>query len=62
VCGSAKAFITDVGKGLVDKTGDRKAIAFLKQRISLAIQRRNLATVMGTLLGSSNLEEVSYVL
>jgi hypothetical protein len=39
-----------------------KRSAFFTQRISLAIQRGNSAAVMGTLLGSSYLEEVFCVI
>jgi Adenylate kinase and related kinases len=50
--------VSDLGKRLMEETGDKKAAAFLTRRIFLAIQRRNSAAVVGTLLGSSNLEEV----
>lgn len=44
-----KNFIKKVAPRLVDVTGDKRAGSFLAQRISLAIQRGNAASVLGTL-------------
>ena len=47
------AFINEVGKRVAAITGDNRSIAFLKQRMSLAVQRGNAAAVLGTLASSS---------
>lgn len=46
---STKKFITKLAPRLVDVTGDKRAGSFLAQRISLAVQRGNAASVLGTL-------------
>ena len=43
----AKAFLTDVGHRVKQATGKR-AMEFLRQRVSIGIQRGNAASVMGT--------------
>ncbi|XP_008479260.1 uncharacterized protein LOC103516087 isoform X1 [Diaphorina citri] len=46
---STKKFTKDIGRRLIERSGDRRAAEFLTQRISLAIQRGNSAAAMGTL-------------
>jgi hypothetical protein len=41
---------------------DNKSILYLTQRISLAIQRGNAASVLGTIPLSPDLEEIFYIL
>ena len=43
------SFINEVGKRVAAVSGDNRSTAFLKQRMSLAIQRGNAAAVLGTL-------------
>ncbi|POS81678.1 hypothetical protein EPUL_006654, partial [Erysiphe pulchra] len=57
-CSEARKFIDSLGKMLFDTTGDSRAKNFLIQRISLAIQRGNGASVMGTLPQCASLDEV----
>jgi hypothetical protein len=45
----ALEFLNDLGKRLIIVTGDKKASSYLKQRLSLAIQRGNAATILGTM-------------
>lgn len=45
----AKKFTTDLGKLLIESSGDPRASSFLRQKISLAIQRGNAASVLGTM-------------
>uniref|UniRef100_A0A8D8ZV44 Uncharacterized protein n=1 Tax=Cacopsylla melanoneura TaxID=428564 RepID=A0A8D8ZV44_9HEMI len=59
-CEEAKRFVKEVGRRLVDCTGERRAAAFFSERISLSIQRGNAAAVMGTVAGGSRLEEVFF--
>ena len=46
---SAASVIADIGQRIARETGDPRALAFLRQRISLAVQRGNAASVVGTL-------------
>ena len=47
------AFINEVGRRVAAITGDNRSATFLKQRMSLAVQRGNAAAVLGTLASSS---------
>jgi hypothetical protein len=44
---SAQNLFAGIAKRLVDVTGDRRAGGFLTQRISIAIQRGNAASILG---------------
>ena len=44
----AKAFLSDVGNRVKQATGNLRALEFLRQRVSIEIQRGNAASVMGT--------------
>ncbi|KAI5735063.1 hypothetical protein M8J77_013628 [Diaphorina citri] len=57
-----KKFTKDIGRRLIERSGDGRAAAFLTQRISLAIQRGNSAAAMGTLPMGSSLDEMFYIL
>jgi len=46
----AMAFISELGRRIVVATGDPRSTAFLRQRIDVALQRGNAASVMGTLV------------
>ena len=50
--------LTKVGKEMVKITGDPRCINFLKQRFSLAIQRGNAASILGSFPKSSELEDI----
>jgi len=52
----ATDLITQIGSRLARHTGDPRALPFLKQRIGLAVQRGNAASVSGTSPLSDNLE------
>ena len=43
-------FINELGKRIAEVSGDNRSTAFLKQRMSLAVQRDNAAAVHGTLV------------
>ena len=47
------AFVNEVGRRVAAITGDNRSTAFLKQRMSLAVQRGNAAAVLGTFASSS---------
>ncbi|KAI8440937.1 hypothetical protein MSG28_009234 [Choristoneura fumiferana] len=50
---SAKIIFKELSKRLSDTTGDRKAGSFLAQRISIAIQRGNAASIFGDNFGNA---------
>lgn len=45
----ALSLFKEISKRLIDATGDRRAGSYLAQRISLAIQRGNAASIFGTM-------------
>ena len=52
-------FIEEVGKDIIDKTGERRSTNFLFQSISIAVQRGNAISILGTLKQEDRqLEEV----
>ncbi|KAI5714968.1 hypothetical protein M8J77_008372 [Diaphorina citri] len=57
-CNEMKIFIDDIGNRLCEKTGDVKAKSFLYQRIGLAVQRGNGASVEGTFPAGDRFDEV----
>lgn len=57
-CVESKDFINTIGNLLIKETGDIRAKFFLYQRLSLAIQRGNAASILGTLPNSTQLDEI----
>ena len=53
----ALEFCEDLGGRIARYTGDARATAFLQQRLDMAIQRGNAATVVGTLAEGSALQD-----
>ena len=53
--------IKSLGKKMQDKTGEKRSTFFLFQSISMAIQRGNAASVLGTTRTGEKLEEVYYL-
>ena len=52
-CGaSAKSFLTDVGNRVKWETGNPRAMEYLRQRVSIEIQRGNAATMINTVENS----------
>lgn len=45
------AFLKDLGRRLTRVTGEQKSTAYLLQRLSVAVQRGNTASVLGTMAG-----------
>ncbi|XP_055339110.1 uncharacterized protein LOC129588765 [Paramacrobiotus metropolitanus] len=45
---SAKPFVNEIGKRISLQTGEIRSLEYLKQNISLAIQRGNAASIIGT--------------
>ncbi|KAJ4428046.1 hypothetical protein ANN_24060 [Periplaneta americana] len=54
----AKVLVSQIGQILISITGDRRCTTYLRQRLSIAIQRGNAMSVLGTLPESSPLDEL----
>ena len=51
-------FIQDLGTRIADRTGEKRSTSFLFQSISIATQRGNAASVLGTLPCNKKLDEI----
>ena len=58
---SATAFFKELGRRLAVNTGELRASQFLLQRLSVAVQRGNAASVMGTVGSSVQLDDLFYI-
>jgi hypothetical protein len=60
----AKKIINEIGQKIQKITNESRSTSYLSQRISIAVQRGNAASVLGTTEDSSNdkLEEIFYIL
>ena len=61
-CEEAVKFIDKLGKMIHLATGEKRSKQYLKQRISIALQRTNAARVMGTFDGATKLDEIFYII
>lgn len=57
-CKESKSIIDKVGQRLIEESGDIRARKFLYNRLSLAIQQGNAASVLGTHPAKNVLEEI----
>ncbi|XP_021953585.1 uncharacterized protein LOC110850460 [Folsomia candida] len=55
------ALIEQIGQRIASTTGQLNAVNFLRQRVSLAAQRGNVASILGTHPPGKELEEVYYL-
>ena len=53
--------IQEIGKKIQDTTNEPRSTSFLMQSISMAVQRGNSASVMGTVENQRSLEEIYYL-
>ena len=58
---SAIAFLKELGRRLAVNTGESRASQFLLQRLSVAVQRGNAVSVMGTVGSSVHLGDFFYL-
>ena len=58
---SATAFLKKLGSRLAVSTGESRASQYLLQRLSVAVQRGNAASVMGTVGSSVQLDDLFYL-
>ena len=54
-------FIVELGKKIKEETREPKSLSYLRQAISIAVQRGNAGSIMGAVVPSKNLEEVYYL-
>ena len=59
---SAKDLLEAVGRKMADQSGKTRSVQFLKQRISVDIQRGNCFCVLGTGEEIRGLDEIFYIL
>ena len=57
----ATKFVDAIGERLKTVSGDPRSLAFLKQKISLAIQRGNAAAMLGTLPQGKGFGEIFHL-
>jgi hypothetical protein len=50
--------VLEIGRKLAEVTGERRSTSFLIQRLSLAVQRGNAASILGTLPAGRELHEI----
>ena len=53
-----KKLIQDIGKMLIEKSGEKRSKFYLFQRLSMAVQRGNVAAVLGTVGQQNKLNEI----
>ena len=58
---SGLKLIREIGSKIQDATGEKRSTVHLLQRISIAIQRGNAKSVLGTVNNSKVLEEIFYL-
>lgn len=61
-CKEALSFVTELGKRVEEATGEIRSTQYLRQRVSVAIQKGNAASVMGTIPTSASMPEIYYLL
>ena len=54
-------FIQEIGSRIATAKGDKKATYYLFQNISMAIQRGNVASILGTVPQVKTLDEIFYL-
>ncbi|XP_055337892.1 speckle targeted PIP5K1A-regulated poly(A) polymerase-like [Paramacrobiotus metropolitanus] len=58
---SASRLVKEIGKRLQQHTGEPRSHEYLRQRLSLEIQRGNAASVLGTMEGAAALNELFFI-
>ena len=59
---SAVEIIGQIGRRIGEETGEPRSLSFLRQRISIEIQRGNASFVLGTFKFNKGLDEIFYVI
>ena len=58
---SGKKFIEEIGDRIALATGEKRAKYFLFQAISMAAQRGNVSSILGTAPNSKKMDEIYYL-
>ena len=53
--------VKTIGKKIQDMTGEKRSTFFLFQSLSMAVQRGNAASILGTLKSGEKLDEIFYL-
>lgn len=56
-----KSFIKSIGQKIKNLTGNKKSTFYLFQSISMAVQRGNAASILGTVKNGKTLDEIYYL-
>ena len=60
--GLGMSFVKEVGKKIIEQTGEKRSTAFLFQSIGIAVQRGNALSILGTLKQDGNtLHEIFFL-
>ena len=59
---SAKALVTEIARRIQAQTGEARSAEFLRQRISIELQRGNAASVLGTVDTPKSCDEFFFLL
>ena len=54
-------FIQEIGTRIGDATGEKRSHFFLHQAISMAVQRGNVSSILGTAQNVSKMDEIFYL-
>ena len=54
-------FIKEIGTRIAEATGEKRSTFFLFQSLSMATQRGNVASVLGTVPSVKKLDELYYI-
>lgn len=57
----AVKFIKDIGNRITSASGEKRATTFLFQRLGIAVQRGNAASILATLPTDGCLQELNYI-
>ena len=57
---NAEQVVSAIGKKIMDKSGDPRSMEYLRQRISVELQRGNAASVLGTLKDHKCFEKIFF--
>ena len=54
-------FIKEIGSRIAEATGEKRSKYFIFQAISMAVQRGNVSSILGTIPDAKKMEEVFYL-
>ena len=58
---SGLKFIKEIGSRIAAATGEKRSKLFLFQAISMAVQRGNVSSILGTAPNAEKMEEIYYL-